>query len=81
MVDPQAVEDADGEFVELVNAGAAAVNLYNWQLVDGSGRSHAIAADLWIEPGDSNESLLMNLFTLQSRKAQVNPLSYGGLFS
>jgi hypothetical protein len=52
MVDPQAVEDADGEFVELVNAGAAAVNLYNWQLVDGSGRSHAIAADMWIEPGE-----------------------------
>ena len=51
MVDPAAVGDAIGEFVELANADTAAVNLRGWRLVDGGGRSHTIASDLSIAPG------------------------------
>ena len=50
MIDPQAVEDAIGEFVEVANLGAADVNLHGWRLVDGAGRTHIIGVDLWIQP-------------------------------
>ncbi|HRA64890.1 MAG TPA: lamin tail domain-containing protein [Caldilinea sp.] len=51
MADPQAVEDAIGEFIELGNADAAPVNLRGWRLADGGGRTHVIDADVWIAPG------------------------------
>lgn len=51
MVDPLAVDDAIGEFIEIVNVDSAAVNLAGWRLVDGAGRSHTIGAELWIESG------------------------------
>jgi len=51
MVDPAAVGDAIGEFIELANLDTAAVSLRGWRLVDGGGRSHTIAADLRIDPG------------------------------
>jgi hypothetical protein len=51
MIDPLAVPDRAGEWVELFNAGAAAVNLSGWMLADLDSDHHTIAADLWIEPG------------------------------
>jgi hypothetical protein len=51
MVDPLTVADNVGEFVELANADTQSVNLRDWTLVDGAGRSHTIAADLWLDPG------------------------------
>ena len=52
MVDPKAVEDAVGEFIEVVNADEVAVNLAGWRLADGGGRSHVIAAELVLQPGE-----------------------------
>jgi len=51
MADPLAIADNAGEFVELTNLAAHAVNLRDWVLIDGGGRSHIIAADLWLDPG------------------------------
>jgi hypothetical protein len=51
MVDPQAIDDTAGEFVEVTNADTVDANLRGWSLVDGAGRTHVIAADLWIAPG------------------------------
>ena len=50
MVDPQAVGDEIGEYIEIANAGTVAVNLVGWRLVDGADRSHIITGELWIEP-------------------------------
>jgi hypothetical protein len=52
MVDPQAVEDADGEFVELVNHSTVAANLRGWQLVDSEDAAIRSRQDLWIAPGE-----------------------------
>ena len=51
MVDPAAVGDAIGEFIELANIDTAAVSLRGWRLIDGGGHSHTIAADLHIDAG------------------------------
>ncbi|HHW86095.1 MAG TPA: hypothetical protein GX400_07795, partial [Chloroflexi bacterium] len=51
MVDPLAVPDSVGEFIEVANVDAQAVNLRGWVLSDGSGRRHVVAADLWLDPG------------------------------
>ena len=51
MVDPAAVADTTGEWIELVNAGADAVNLRGWGLDDGSGPVHPIGADVILPPG------------------------------
>jgi hypothetical protein len=51
MVDPQAVGDEIGEYIEIANVDTAAVSLGGWRLVDGAGRSHTIVGELWIEPG------------------------------
>ena len=51
MVDPAAVDDTVGEFLEVANTGDASANLRGYQLTDGGGRTHVIAADLWIAPG------------------------------
>ncbi|WP_333889537.1 lamin tail domain-containing protein, partial [Caldilinea sp.] len=52
MVDPKAVEDAVGEYIEVVNADEVAVNLAGWRLTDGAGRSHVIASELVLGPGE-----------------------------
>ncbi len=51
MADPLAVGDNVGEFIEVVNVDTQPVNLRGWLLIDGGGRSHVIAADLWLDPG------------------------------
>lgn len=51
MIDPQAVDDSQGEWVELVNADGAAVNLNGWQLRDQDHDQHTVTGDLWIAPG------------------------------
>ncbi|MFN8442700.1 MAG: lamin tail domain-containing protein [Caldilineaceae bacterium] len=54
MVDPQAVSDTVGEWIELVNAGSTAVDLRGWQLTDGisGGEFYTIGVDLVMMPGD-----------------------------
>ncbi|MCB0079744.1 MAG: lamin tail domain-containing protein, partial [Caldilineaceae bacterium] len=51
MIDPAAVGDAAGEWIELYNPGPQSVNLRGWTLADLGGDSHQIAADLFIAPG------------------------------
>ena len=51
MVDPLAVGDNVGEFIEVANADVQAVNLHGWMLIDGGGRQHVITIDLWLDPG------------------------------
>ncbi len=51
MVDPLAVGDNVGEFIEVANIDVQAVNLRSWVLRDGGGRQHVITADLWLDPG------------------------------
>ncbi len=48
---PRAVPDSGGEWVELLNGGAEAINLAGWQLRVGSGYSSTLCCDLWIAPG------------------------------
>ncbi|MBP8291197.1 MAG: lamin tail domain-containing protein, partial [Caldilineaceae bacterium] len=52
MANPQAVADDAGEWIELVNADANAVNLRDWVLRDGGNDRHRIAADLHLQPGE-----------------------------
>jgi hypothetical protein len=52
MANPQAVGDDEGEWIEVVNADATAVNLRDWVLRDAGSDRHRIAADLWLQPGD-----------------------------
>ena len=51
MPNPQAVADAQGEWLELYNAGTSAVDLSGWRLADASGNSHTIAASLSLAAG------------------------------
>ncbi|MCC6169787.1 MAG: lamin tail domain-containing protein [Caldilineaceae bacterium] len=51
MADPQAVADEQGEWLEIVNLEATALNLAGWQLSDLDHDQHTIAGDLWIAPG------------------------------
>jgi len=48
MADPRAVPDERGEWVELYNAGDAAVNLRGWTLASGNDSPHAIAQNVTI---------------------------------
>mgnify|MGYP001034236469 CR=1 FL=1 len=47
---PQAVADDAGEWLELLNADASAVNLRDWVLRDDGNDRHRIAADLHLQP-------------------------------
>jgi hypothetical protein len=51
LADPKAVNDSDGEWIELYNAGSLSVNLRNWTLADLGSERHTINADLIIDPG------------------------------
>ena len=51
MPNPAAVTDANGEWLELFNAGDVAVDLAGWQLEDDGTNSHTIQGPLVIEPG------------------------------
>jgi hypothetical protein len=42
MIAPSAVADAKGEWVELFNGGASAVNIAGWTLTDEAGETHVI---------------------------------------
>jgi hypothetical protein len=51
LADPQAVDNSDGEWIELYNASDGPVNLRGWSLADLGTERHTIAADLLIPPG------------------------------
>ncbi len=50
LIDPDAAPDAVGEWVELYNPNAWAVDLQGWLLADGGSDRHIIGAALWIAP-------------------------------
>ena len=50
MIDPRAVEDGFGEWIELANAGEEPVDLNGWTLVIGDQR-HVVRGELPIRPG------------------------------
>ena len=52
MVNPSAVGDAKGEYIELFNNGADPINLVGWTVSDLDGNTFSIADDLVFEPGD-----------------------------
>jgi hypothetical protein len=52
LANPQAVTDAAGEWIEVVNADTVAVNLRDWVLRDNGSDRHRIAVDLWLQPGE-----------------------------
>ena len=52
MANPATVPDEIGEWIELFNAGAFAVNLRGWQLADLDTDAHLVNSDLWIQPGE-----------------------------
>ena len=49
---PDAVEYSVGEWIELYNGDSVAVNLNGWRIADLGSDSHAIAGDVWIQPGE-----------------------------
>lgn len=51
LADPRAVDDRDGEWIELYNADSVAVNLRGWILADLGSDYHVIDADLTIQSG------------------------------
>lgn len=51
MANPAAVPDNAGEWIELFNAGAAAVNLQGWVLADLDHDAYVIPTDYWLAPG------------------------------
>ncbi len=51
MVNPRAVSDPYGEYIELYNAAAQAIDVYLWTLSDVDGESVTIEEHLVIEPG------------------------------
>jgi len=51
MADPQAVNDNNGEWLELYNPTGDVVNLRGWTLADLGSDYHAIGTDLMIAPG------------------------------
>jgi hypothetical protein len=50
LIDPDAVGDTLGEWLELHNAGDAPVNLAGWSLGTHERSEHVIAAELWLPP-------------------------------
>jgi len=51
MVNPKAVSDDLGEYVEIYNAGSSSVNLKGYELADEFNNSHVIASDVVVDPG------------------------------
>ncbi|MCB0047631.1 MAG: lamin tail domain-containing protein, partial [Caldilineaceae bacterium] len=51
MANPAAVNDSEGEWIELFNADSAAVNLRGWRIADLGSDGHTITDDLIIQPG------------------------------
>jgi hypothetical protein len=51
LIDPDAVGDTLGEWLELHNPGDAPVNLAGWSLGTLERSEHVIAAELWLPPG------------------------------
>ena len=51
LADPDAVNDAAGEWIELFNSDSAPVNLRGWRIADLGTDGHTIRADLMIQPG------------------------------
>lgn len=53
MQNPQAVADTAGEWLELYNAGATAIDLNGWELRDAGADHHTIdnGGPLWLAPG------------------------------
>jgi hypothetical protein len=51
LIDPDAVGDTLGEWLELHNAGDAPVNLAGWSLGTHERSEHVIAAEIWLPPG------------------------------
>ncbi|HEX5727069.1 MAG TPA: lamin tail domain-containing protein [Longimicrobiaceae bacterium] len=51
MVDPSAVADADGEWIEVHNLGAAAVNLQGWTLASNNDSPQTISSSLSVPAG------------------------------
>ncbi len=52
LANPSAVNDGDGEFIELFNADTERINLRGWVLADLGANRHVIDADLFVPPGD-----------------------------
>ena len=51
MADPNAVTDANGEWIEIYNRGTAAVNLQNFQLTSANDAVHTIASSVNVPAG------------------------------
>lgn len=51
MVDPNAVTDASGEWIEVHNRGASAVNLQGWTLASNNDSPHVIASSVPLAAG------------------------------
>lgn len=51
MVDPSAVADTDGEWLEVHNTGASAVNLQGWTLASNNDASQTIASSVSVPAG------------------------------
>ena len=51
MQNPSAVDDFNGEWFEIHNAGPSAVNLNGWTISDNGSNTHIITVDLIVEPG------------------------------
>ena len=51
MADPNAVTDANGEWIEVHNRGAAAVNLQGWTLASNNDSPHVIASSVSVPAG------------------------------
>lgn len=51
MVDPRAVNDANGEWFELHNRGRSSLSLRGWSIRSGKGRPHRIAANVILPAG------------------------------
>lgn len=52
MQNPSAVDDSDGEYFEVYNAGTEAVDLAGWTISDNGGDSHTITGPLVVQPGE-----------------------------
>ncbi len=51
MADPSAVTDANGEWFEIYNRGASAVNIQNYRIASGNDATHTITASLSVPAG------------------------------
>ncbi|MBA3656396.1 MAG: lamin tail domain-containing protein [Gemmatimonadaceae bacterium] len=51
LADPNAVGDDRGEWIEVHNAGSAAVNLQGWTILSGNDGAHTISASLSVAAG------------------------------